>query len=98
MIWQSGHVVGFGLTLGFEIVLFSIVEVKDLTNHDAIPPLAMDMYMINVDIESVVEHDLDEDVLDHHFRNKFPDCANVIWQNGLRVSARGGQFFCQVLI
>ena len=60
----------------------AIVDVRDLTNHEATLPLAMDKYMMNADIQSVVEHDLDEDVLDHHFRNEFPDCANVIWQSG----------------
>ena len=81
VIWESGHVGGFGLTLGFEIVLFSIVDVRDLTNQETMPPFAMEMFMMNADFQSVVEHYLDEDFLDHHFCNEFPDCANVIWQN-----------------
>ena len=63
-------------------MVLSIVDVRDLTNHKTMPPLAMEMFMMNADFQSLVEQDLDEDVLDHHFCNEFPDCANVIWQSG----------------
>lgn len=57
------------------------IEMLDVTNFDSEKPAAMDEYIMNCDIQSLVVHDVQDTDLKSNFKAEFPECANCIWKS-----------------
>ena len=57
------------------------IEMLDVTNFDSEKPAAMDEYIMNCDIQSLVVHDVQDTDLKSNFKAEFPECANCMWKS-----------------
>lgn len=55
------------------------IELVDLTDYEAKPPISMDKYMMNEDIDFCIRNEIADSELTKSFKKKYPVLASTLW-------------------